>query len=110
MLLVKFGGVALMAYMGLVPRTWTNLAIIVPVYLIRTAIINSAYPIQKSILMDYVPKVRHRAAHLTSCHCMNTYCLPFTHVPDRMIFAHHESSTHHMLLYTSLRSQSTAVF
>ena len=56
-LLVKFGGVALLAYIGLVPGMWTNLAVIIPVFLVRTALINSAYPLQKSILMDYVPKV-----------------------------------------------------
>lgn len=65
-LIVKFGGVALMAYMGLVPPMWTSLAIILPVYLVRTAIINSAYPIQKSILMDYVPKVSLSKAMVVS--------------------------------------------
>ncbi len=45
-----------MGFMGMYPEIWTKLAIIIPVYVIRTAIINSAAPLQKSILMDYVPK------------------------------------------------------
>ena len=46
-----------MGFMGVYPRFWTRLGIIIPVYVIRSAIINSAYPLQKSILMDFVPKV-----------------------------------------------------
>lgn len=45
-----------MGLMGMYPDIWTKLGIIIPVYVIRTAIINSAAPLQKSILMDYVPK------------------------------------------------------
>ena len=55
-LALKLVGVILMGFMGLYPRLWTNLDVIIPVYVVRTAIINSAYPLQKSILMDYVPK------------------------------------------------------
>ena len=50
-------GVNLMGFMGLYPKIWTKLGVIIPIYVVRTAIINSAYPLQKSILMDYVPKV-----------------------------------------------------
>ena len=57
-ILVKFMGIGLLLLMGLAPQLWTNLAVIIPVYIVRTAVINSAYPLQKSILMDYVPKVR----------------------------------------------------
>lgn len=57
-LLFKVIGVNLMGFMGMFPQIWTKLGVIIPVYVIRTAIINSAYPLQKSILMDYVPKVR----------------------------------------------------
>lgn len=46
-----------MGFMGMFPEIWTKLGVIIPVYVIRTAIINSAAPLQKSILMDYVPKV-----------------------------------------------------
>lgn len=56
-LLFKLTGVALLAVMGLGPHLWRHVAIIVPIYIVRTAIINSAYPLQKSILMDFVPKV-----------------------------------------------------
>ena len=56
-LLFKIIGVNLMGFMGLYPEIWTKLGVIIPVYVVRTAIINSAYPLQKSILMDYVPKV-----------------------------------------------------
>ncbi len=45
-----------MGFMGMFPEIWTKLGVIIPVYVIRTAIINSAAPLQKSILMDYVPK------------------------------------------------------
>ncbi len=45
-----------MGFMGMFPQIWTKLGVIIPVYVIRTAIINSAAPLQKSILMDYVPK------------------------------------------------------
>ncbi|KAL3136845.1 hypothetical protein ABBQ38_005552 [Trebouxia sp. C0009 RCD-2024] len=55
-LLFKAIGVNLMGFMGLYPEIWTKLGVIIPVYVVRTAIINSAYPLQKSILMDYVPK------------------------------------------------------
>lgn len=56
-LLFKLIGVNMMGFMGLFPEIWTQLGVIIPVYVVRTAIINSAYPLQKSILMDYVPKV-----------------------------------------------------
>ena len=54
--MLKLIGVNLMGFMGMFPEIWTKLGIIIPVYVIRTAIINSAAPLQKSILMDYVPK------------------------------------------------------
>lgn len=58
-LLFKVIGVNLIGFMGLYPQIWTKLGVIIPVYVVRTAIINSAYPLQKSILMDYVPKVSY---------------------------------------------------
>lgn len=42
---------------GSVPL-WRNWSVIIPVYLVRTALINSSKPLKKSILMDYVPKKR----------------------------------------------------
>ena len=78
--LFKLSAVALLAFMGLCPAIWTNLAIIVPVFVVRTAIMNSAFPLQKSILMDYVPKV-------SLCHLNASY-----------------------LCYTSSRMSATVVF
>ena len=63
-LLFKIIGVNLMGFMGLYPQIWTKLGVIIPVYVVRTAIINSAYPLQKSILMDYVPKVSNCWSHI----------------------------------------------
>ena len=57
-LLFKFCAVALLALIGWFPAMWTKLSIIIPAYVMRTAIMDSAFPLQKSILMDYVPKVR----------------------------------------------------
>ncbi len=57
-LLFKFCAVALLALIGWFPAIWTKLSIIIPAYVVRTAIMDSAFPLQKSILMDYVPKVR----------------------------------------------------
>ena len=56
-LLFRLIGINLLGFMGLYPEFWPKLGVIIPVYLVRTAIINSAYPLQKSVLMDYVPKV-----------------------------------------------------
>ena len=57
-LLLKLCAVALLAWIGWFPAMWTKLSIIIPAYVVRTAIMNSAFPLQKSILMDCVPKVR----------------------------------------------------
>jgi len=57
-LLFKFCAVALLALIGWFPAVWTKLSIIVPAYVVRTAVMDSAFPLQKSILMDYVSKVR----------------------------------------------------
>lgn len=67
-LLFKLIGVNLMGFMGLYPEIWTKLGVIIPVYVVRTAIINSAYPLQKSILMDYVPKVSKFWSHVRNRH------------------------------------------
>ena len=42
---------------GSVPL-WRNKQVIIPVYLVRTALINSSRPLKKAILMDHVPKKR----------------------------------------------------
>lgn len=48
-------GIALLFFMAL-PRFWHDEYIIVPVYIIRTVLMNCGYALQKSILMDYVAK------------------------------------------------------
>ncbi|KAL0019911.1 hypothetical protein WJX77_007083 [Trebouxia sp. C0004] len=55
-LLFKLCAVALLALIGWFPGVWTKLSIIIPAYVVRTAIMDSAFPLQKSILMDYVSK------------------------------------------------------
>jgi predicted MFS family arabinose efflux permease len=60
MALFKICGIALLYVMACLPSLWTAPAYIVPIYLARTCIMNATYPLQKSILMDYVPK-RSRA-------------------------------------------------
>ena len=80
-LLFKIIGVNLMGFMGLHPEIWTKLGIIIPVYVVRTAIINSAYPLQKSILMDYVPKVSTGTC-LSSLHVSTVQCM----VSDELSF------------------------
>ena len=57
-LLFKATAVVLLAVIGLFPGLWSKWGIIIPMYVVRTAIMNSAFPLQKSILMDYVPKVK----------------------------------------------------
>jgi hypothetical protein len=55
---VKFVGALLLVYMGAVPAIWHNKPLVVAVYLARTCANNSTYALQKSILMDFVPKAR----------------------------------------------------
>lgn len=43
----------LMAWPGL----WRHPLVLVPIYLVRTAAANCSYPLNKSILMDFCPKV-----------------------------------------------------
>lgn len=64
-LLFKVCAVALLAWIGWFPAMWTKLSIIIPAYVVRTAIMDSAFPLQKSILMDYVPKVRSMLGYFT---------------------------------------------
>ena len=59
-LLLRFLGVSLITIMGLFQSSWSMPPLIVTLYLMRTGVNNSGYPIQKAILMDYVPKVQVR--------------------------------------------------
>ena len=56
-LVIRAMGVSLITIMGLFPVFWNMPALIITIYLMRTGVNNSSYPIQKAILMDYVPKV-----------------------------------------------------
>ena len=55
---VKLVGALLLVWMGAAPAIWANKPLVVTVYLLRTCANNSTYALQKSILMDFVPKVR----------------------------------------------------
>ena len=54
---VKLVGALLLVYMGSVPSIWADKPLVVAIYLLRTSANNSTYALQKSILMDFVPKV-----------------------------------------------------
>ena len=49
-----------MGVMGIFTSTWPNAPLIVFLFLVRTGVNNAGYPIQKAVLMDYVPKVEHK--------------------------------------------------
>ena len=54
--LFEIVGVGSMLYMGRFPSCWTNLAVIIPLYILRSTANNSVYALQSSITMDYIPK------------------------------------------------------
>ena len=54
----KFVGVALLFIMAGSRGTWQTKAFIVPVYVVRTVLMNSTTPLHKSILMDNTPRSR----------------------------------------------------
>lgn len=56
MMAFKTFAISILYWMSMNEAAWSDPRIIVTVYLTRTCIINSCYPLQKSILMDYVPK------------------------------------------------------
>lgn len=53
-------GISLLYWIASHPQYWTDARVMVPMYLVRTSLMNCNYPLQKSILMDYVSK-EHRA-------------------------------------------------
>ncbi|BDA40768.1 probableE424 Na(+), Li(+), K(+)/H(+) antiporter at N-terminal half [Coccomyxa sp. Obi] len=53
---VKLLGGLLLAWMSVDKGMWRNAPLVVTVYLLRTMANNSTYALQKSILMDFVPK------------------------------------------------------
>lgn len=56
LLIFRAFGSGLLIVMALMPKYWTRAWIIVPIYLVRTTLMNCGKPLQKSILMDYVKK------------------------------------------------------
>eukprot|EP00667_Euglena_gracilis_P011905 EG_transcript_12183 len=56
LLLARTLGIALLFLMALTRPYWHRLGFIVPVYILRTALINSPKALNKSIMMDFVPK------------------------------------------------------
>ncbi|GFR48525.1 hypothetical protein Agub_g10420 [Astrephomene gubernaculifera] len=61
MVLNRGVGIGLLCWIAFNPQRWTDPRVMVPVYIARTSIMNSIYPLQKSILMDFVPKERRAA-------------------------------------------------
>ena len=49
-------GTALLVVMAAFPQLWKNHWVVLPIYIIRTATINSIFPLNKSIQMDYATK------------------------------------------------------
>lgn len=58
LLLLRLIGFSVMGVMGIFTSTWPKAPLIVFLFLLRTGVNNAGYPIQKAVLMDYVPKVR----------------------------------------------------
>ena len=56
--LYKWAAVALLALMALAPGLWRVKGLIVPIYLLRSCAANCTRALSRSILMDFVPKVR----------------------------------------------------
>lgn len=51
-----------MGAMGIFTSLWPKRPLIVFLFLLRTGVNNAGFPIQKAVLMDYVPKVRQSNA------------------------------------------------
>lgn len=60
-LCLRWLGVALLLVMAGAPSLWPLPSLIIPIYLVRTACANGTSALARSILMDFVPKVRPRA-------------------------------------------------
>ena len=59
-LLVKAVAIGCLVAMALLPTPWQLAGVVVPLYLVRTWLMNAPLALSKSVLNDYVPK-RHRA-------------------------------------------------
>lgn len=51
-------GICLLFFMAIHTELWQRAGLMVALFVCRTSIMNSIYPLQKSILMDFVQKVR----------------------------------------------------
>ncbi len=71
MALFKAVGIILLYIMASLKAIWTVPHIIIPIYLTRTCIMNATYPLQKSIMMDYVPK--HARAKWNSFEALTSF-------------------------------------
>lgn len=63
-MLCKLIGVSALFLMGFLKDYRDRWEIMVPIYLFRTGIMNSTYPMEESILMDFVPKERRYVVFL----------------------------------------------
>ena len=61
-LCLRWLGVALLLLMAAAPCLWPVPVAILPIYLVRTACANGTSALGRSILMDFVPKVRYPRA------------------------------------------------
>ena len=65
LLALRLVGFVTMGIMGIFTSLWKTPWLIVSIFLLRTAVNNSGYPVQKSVLMDHVPKVAPSAPPIT---------------------------------------------
>jgi predicted MFS family arabinose efflux permease len=55
-IMFKMAGISMLVFMATFPRYWAVPYAIIPVYIFRTALMNSPRFVLKTIMMDYVPK------------------------------------------------------
>lgn len=83
-------GVALLVVMVILEPWWTKAWVIVPVYLLRTALMNCGYPLVKSILMDSVTS--QQRAKWNSLESVSSFGWRFVHSvahPPNVPFSRH---------------------
>ena len=83
MLAVRLAAVGLLLLMALCQWTWARPFIILPMYVMRYALANCTYAISKSILNDYVPKVRCLHCCVSQGNADGVVLAPSTAVVDR---------------------------
>ena len=55
-LAMRLASNVLLMLLGLLPSLWPRHAVVIAMYLARAALANAPYPIERAIIMDYVPK------------------------------------------------------